>query len=175
MACEFTMELVLPLPVVGLELLHGHHHAAGEHPLVHVPEPALPQQVRRREVVGGHRQLLVAEGALAEPQRLKRGRGRAARRAGWSTHRRSWRAAAHATASHPQTGQRSSPPPPPPRRVNRDCDGNRDGAAEERGEDEPTTVWEVRSREGCELSALFALKRAWLQGNKPPECFLGAK
>ena len=70
------LELALPLPAVGLELLHGHHHAAGEHPLVHVPEPALPQQIRRREVARGHRQLLVAEGALAEPQRLVRGRGR---------------------------------------------------------------------------------------------------
>uniref|UniRef100_A0A804LGP6 Uncharacterized protein n=1 Tax=Zea mays TaxID=4577 RepID=A0A804LGP6_MAIZE len=42
------LELALALPAPGLELLHGHLLAAArEHALVHVPEPALPQQVRR--------------------------------------------------------------------------------------------------------------------------------
>lgn len=76
-------ELALPLPAPGLELLHGHRPAAGEHPLVHVPEPALPEQVRRREVARRQRELLVGERALALAQPRHWLPVRAGARVGW--------------------------------------------------------------------------------------------
>lgn len=67
------LELALALPAPGLELLHRHLLAAArEDAPVHVPEPALPQQVRRREPARRQRQLVVREGALREPQRHAR-------------------------------------------------------------------------------------------------------
>ena len=66
---HLRLELALPLPAAGLELLHGHALAVGQPPLVHAPEPALADHVVPGEVARDARQLLVAEGRLG-PRRL---------------------------------------------------------------------------------------------------------
>ena len=67
---HLRLELALPLPAAGLELLHGHALAVGQPPLVHAPEPALADHVVPGEVARDARQLLVAEGRLGARRRL---------------------------------------------------------------------------------------------------------
>lgn len=66
---HLRLELSLPLPTPGLELLHGDLLPSGQVPLVDVPKPALPDHVRLREPAGGPRELVVGESALVEAER----------------------------------------------------------------------------------------------------------
>jgi hypothetical protein len=77
---HLRLELALALPAPGLELLHRHLLAAREHAAVHVPEPALPQQVRLREPARRRRQLCVAERGRVQARGHRQRRRRHGRR-----------------------------------------------------------------------------------------------
>jgi hypothetical protein len=74
-------ELAVALPAAGAQLLDGHLLTA-QRAAVHVPEPALPEQVRVREPVRRRRQVVVPERAARDRrrrvQRRHRGLGRPA-------------------------------------------------------------------------------------------------
>ncbi|BAS86637.1 Os03g0776150, partial [Oryza sativa Japonica Group] len=136
------LELALPLAAAGLELLHGHRLAAGEHPLVHVPEPALPDQVLLREAPRRRRELLVGERPLAHPRRVARRRRRAGLGQPWRRWRRLRPAGVAAAAAFGSRGVRVEMrdgvvrlllPLPPRRRLPRAAEAGGDEEHEERG------------------------------------------
>lgn len=92
---NLRLKLPLALPAVHFQAFHGHFLPVGQHPLVHVTEPALPQQVRLGEPARRRRQVFVREAALVEPQRHRRV---------WRRQRRSSRTGescrAHLAAAH---------------------------------------------------------------------------
>lgn len=56
---HFCLELSFPLATPRFQALHRHILPGGQHAFVHVPEPALPQQIPLRESGGGCSQLLI--------------------------------------------------------------------------------------------------------------------
>jgi hypothetical protein len=73
---HLSTELAVTLPAPGAQLLDGHLVAAAHRATVHVPEPALPQQVGVREPVCGRRQVVVRERPTRGHVRRHRGLGR---------------------------------------------------------------------------------------------------
>lgn len=65
---DLRLKLSLPLPAISFQALDSDLLPVGQHPLVHVPEPALPEQVRLREPTGGGSQVVVGEATLVEAE-----------------------------------------------------------------------------------------------------------
>lgn len=63
---NFRLKLPLALPAIHFQAFYGYFLPVGQHPLVHVTEPPLPQKIFPRETARRRRQIFVREAALVE-------------------------------------------------------------------------------------------------------------